>query len=1486
MLPSKFDTKNTTISKIDNYATRSKFTFRKSRKLGQFEERRGCVKMACECQRPELWELRCEEESLVKSIRDVPSSRTTLASIQFLQWTQDPDPYEGFTGVPIEGTLTVRANTTALGSTVEIPNLTATNWVINEGEPIVIQVGESTATVKIRFISDTPTIDPYEFQAFSSIVSGKAYNLEIENTIFELRVRVLQGTDVTAFDAVVYPNGRTTSKVVKACSGKPVSMLAEVYLPTPATAGIIVTTDTPNWSCNIFINPGDKVGAGTATFTPPLGTSSSKDSNGNYITEYQDLNFILVPNSGNVPTPVEYKITVAYIVYDDMQLALASYATIDNNSPQPFDPSAPFPILVTQPGGPDPYKNTHLTVKGTFTFTNTAEQASSDPPSVAVAIFDHVFIINPAFGPLFNPTGFTVVVPGGEKVGTNTFDITSFPVPGNQSFDLPPKINTTITNIDAASAACTAERFLLKIGSFYSYLIQPVTEIRWFVNNGNITNIVDFKQELPPKILRLGEDPEITDPLTLYSTQKMLKYGATAASPLIVKVTMTVTNLGGKGVGTIIDTVDPNTEVTEANFEAWSSTNINETINSFRLKLTPTAIGDGTITVSQTVQPSDCENVDYTWLNGGTVPPGDRVWTLAQPITVIAGPPGPVTNLNAVIGVNALEVRITWDPVTTDNGNPISGYKWRITGGVWSGPIPLNPREVITTAGMVAQQPYTFEVRAINSSGDGAIAVSNVVTPINVPNAPPFVSAVVGGSGQVKIAWGAPNSNGATITGYEMNNSLNPNWVPASLPSETVSGLEAQAGVNTSFGIRATCAAPAPNVGAEAQGFCVVAVTPSPPTNFTVTQIQSGAAELQWGAPADLKGSIIDGYKYQVDNGAITSVGPTVLSAQVFGLQSGSHDFKVLAHADRGVGDGETATVTLDIATAPGKPTNFVGAISGSGEVTLNWAAPSTTNGAVLDGRYKLRYGTPTPNTTIFIDAVTTVVQNLTGGQTYTFALSANSNVGYGPEEVITVAVASTPSAPTSLVAVNTGNPFEINITWNQPANANNCNIINYEYKVDNGAYQAAVPRSEIISGLSEGPHTFYVTAIGFVGGLQIGTSDPAIVNSIVLSPPGPVQSLAAVQNGSGRIRVTWSPPLLTPTTAAPTGYMIKKGADPYQNATSPSDYNNLTGGQTYTFTIKAVSDVGDGAEATVTADAATAPDPPTTLAAVSVDPLGESAPVRIQLTWSDPADLNGAVVDYYQYRYKTNSSGWSAPVTINSNVPIPYNIVGGAVDQPGALFSFEVKIVPLNGIPPSNWSTKVSGVLAAKRPGAPTNLTVSNPTAGVVSANWTSGPDNYSNVTGWLYTEGAELPPGSSTGKPMNLTNVPSGTYTYYIRQNSDLGIGAPSPGGTVIVNTLPAAPATISAISPSPGVINFTWTPPNDLGGPGTSIIAYEITYTGPAASPASPYVSTVVTPPLSLSLTGATGGQPYVVTIKAKNNKFDDWGTGIDSAQVIPA
>jgi len=111
---------------------------------------------------------------------------------------------------------------------------------------------------------------------------------------------------------------------------------------------------------------------------------------------------------------------------------------------------------------------------------------------------------------------------------------------------------------------------------------------------------------------------------------------------------------------------------------------------------------------------------------------------------------------------------VSWKAPISDGGSPVTGYVVTpFVGGVAQAPVTFNSTALTQTiTALTNGTSYTFTVAAFNAIGTGSPSVASVAVTVGAPSQPTFVSAATAGTGQLKVSWWPPASNGSPITGY------------------------------------------------------------------------------------------------------------------------------------------------------------------------------------------------------------------------------------------------------------------------------------------------------------------------------------------------------------------------------------------------------------------------------------------------------------------------------------------------------------------------------------------------------------------------------------------------------------------------------------------------------------------------------------------------------------------------------------------------
>ena len=357
-----------------------------------------------------------------------------------------------------------------------------------------------------------------------------------------------------------------------------------------------------------------------------------------------------------------------------------------------------------------------------------------------------------------------------------------------------------------------------------------------------------------------------------------------------------------------------------------------------------------------------------------------------------AAAPGAPENLRTTPGDG--QVTLTWAAPASNGGAAISKYQYRAKetdASVWtpdwmdvpdgSDPGSSAADETrVTVSGLTNGTQYRFEVRAVNSIGEGTAASRNetpVAAPARVPGQPRSLFAV-SGDGQVTLTWEAPqNDGGAAIVRYDYRHAQGTS-VPASEPwlsaglnlRQTVAGLDNDR--QYTFEVRAANSAGESDPASIQATPAANATAPSAPRFLTATAGDRFVL-LAWHAPERTGGSSISDYEYRHAIGAsVPDATPwrssdRKLEVGIRPLENGERcTFQVRAVGSV-VGPVATVTATPSASPAqrlPGRPRDVTLSAKAYAddrsrkqyaEVTLSWNPPTDLGNSVLE-RYEYRY--------------------------------------------------------------------------------------------------------------------------------------------------------------------------------------------------------------------------------------------------------------------------------------------------------------------------------------------------------------------------------------------------------------------------------------------------------------------------------------------------------------------------------------------------
>ena len=860
-----------------------------------------------------------------------------------------------------------------------------------------------------------------------------------------------------------------------------------------------------------------------------------------------------------------------------------------------------------------------------------------------------------------------------------------------------------------------------------------------------------------------------------------------------------------------------------------------------------------------------------------------------------------------------------------DGGSPITGHEYRQQAGsgafgAWTA-IPDSAATgahgaSYTVSGLTNGIRYSFYVRAVNIVGPGVPSAGTRATPVAVPP-PPSLTATAGNT-QVWLVWTSRGDGGSPLTGHEYRQQAGSGvfdtWlpIPDSAPtgahggSYIVTGLTN--GTSYTFQVRAGNAEGDGAASSPARATPTVATTvPAAPPSLTATP---GNAQvwLTWTRGSD-GGSPLTGHQYRqrTDSGstwtewtAIPDSAPAGAhgkSYTVTGLTNGtSSTFEV--RAGNAEGDGAASPVaSATPGTVPAAPTSLT-ATPGNAEVRLAWTRGGDGGSPLTGHQYRQRTdsGSTWTQWSAIPDSAPAgahgasyTVTGLSNGTTYTFEVRAGNTAGASLASPAASATPRTvPAAPTSLTA--TPGNAQVTLAWSSGGDGGSP-LTGHEYRqrTDNGSMWtewSAIPDSAAdgahfvsytVTGLSNGTtYTFEVRAVNAVGASAASNAASATPGVVPAAP----RALTAAP-GDDEVTLTWTrgeggSPLTgheyrqrTDDGGTWTEWTAIPDSDPAGTHGTSYTVTGLSNGTKYTFHVRAVNAVGEGAPSPAANVTPGAPAVPRDLTATPGD-----AEVRLAWNRGDPglSPLTG-----HEYRQQAGS----APV--DDWTPIPDSAPAGTHGTSytvtglsnGTKYTFHVRAVSAVGESPASNEVRVT-------PGAPPAPQALGTRAGdtEVMLAWLSGGSGQSPIVEYEYRQqvgsGAggdwtpipDSAPGGTHFMSYTVTGLTNGTpYMFDVRAVNAVGAGPPSNAKSATPG-VPSVPQELT-VTPKNAQVTLTWTRGDDSSSPFTGHEYRQQVGSAPVddwtpipdSAPAGAHET-------SYTVTGLSNGTTYTFDVRAVN------------------
>jgi titin len=826
--------------------------------------------------------------------------------------------------------------------------------------------------------------------------------------------------------------------------------------------------------------------------------------------------------------------------------------------------------------------------------------------------------------------------------------------------------------------------------------------------------------------------------------------------------------------------------------------------------------------------------------------------------------PGSVSNTRTIPGAPVLnsatsgdtQVTLAWATPSDTGSLSITDYEWRKNSGLWD---PLGSTALTrVVSGLINGDPYTFEVRAQNSDGDGFTSNSLTATPSTTPGAPVLNSATHGDI-KVTLVWAEPlDTGGSPITDYEWTDNSGASWDAFGSTALTGEITPLTNGTPYTFKVRAVNAN---GVGLLSSNSLTAtpSTTPSAPVLNSATPSNTQVT-LVWAEPLDTGGLTINDYEWTDNSGATwTSFGNTALTGIITGLAKGtSYTFEVRANNVNGGGTNSNSLTATIPSTIPGAPV-FNSATPGDRRITLTWAEPLDTGGSPIIEYHVILVGAT--GWSSVGSGLTIAWVDLSNGTPYTFKVRAVNANGIGSEsDPITAIPSTTPGAP--VLGSATHGDIKVTLVWAEPLDTGGSPITDYEWTTDSGAswdtFGSTALTGEITPLVNGTPYTFEVRAVN-ANGVGLLSSN-SLTSTPSTTPGAPV--LNSATPGAGKVTLAWEEPLDTGDSPI-TDYewTNNSGAswDTFGSTALTGEITPLANGTTYTFEVRAVNANGVGllSSNSLTSTPSSTPGAPVLNSATHGD-------IKVTLVWAEPLDTGGSPITDYEWTDNSGAS-WDAfgSTALTGEITPLAN---------GTPYTFEVRAVNANGV--GLLSSNSLTATPSTTPGAPV---LNSATHGDIKVTlvWAEPLDTGgSPITDYEWTDnsGASWDAFGSTALTGEITPLTNGTpYTFEVRAVNANGVGLLSSNSlTATPSTTPGAPVLNSA-TPGDGRVTLAWSPPLDTGD--SPITSYQ-TMIG-----TSPWSGNATN--LSVTWTGLTNGLSYTFRVRASNENGGGLGSNVLSA-----
>ncbi|XP_078233068.1 phosphatidylinositol phosphatase PTPRQ isoform X1 [Pogona vitticeps] len=571
--------------------------------------------------------------------------------------------------------------------------------------------------------------------------------------------------------------------------------------------------------------------------------------------------------------------------------------------------------------------------------------------------------------------------------------------------------------------------------------------------------------------------------------------------------------------------------------------------------------------------------------------------------------------------LSSTSVMLSWDPPAKPNGIIIS-YDLKLHGPERNESFTSSNNSVILED-LSPFTLYSFFASARTVKGLGPYALLRFSTDESVPLAPPENLTIVNyTSNSVKLKWSpSPQPNGIirryvfTIFDNSSETTFYQN-VSGSHNETNILGLEP-------FSVYYISVSAFTKVGNGNQisnlvQFTTMESAPDPVENIQCTATSWQAILLQWDPPLKTNG-IITHYIIAF-GGNSTIISSDNETTHTFGdlLSNTSYHFIIKAATAGGEGKGKTCNASTLSETVPTAPRDIAFSKVQSTSVTLRWIRPAAIFGYFQNYKITTQLQSIHCNNweaecieyekeqySYLADAFTEeTVYDLNKYRWYRFRVSASTNAGYGTSSpwISTQTLPGSPDAPPENVTVVVTSPYNINISWNEPAIITGPTFYLIDISsVDTDDYKASFVKTNdedkilVITGLRAFTR-YSVVVTAFTGDIHAAHTEGKASPSVIVStfeavPKDPLNNITfqKIPDEVTKFQVTFMPPSELNGNIQIYQAIVYKEDDPtvFQihnlsvidrtNKSITAIIHGLKGGHTYNISVYAINSAGAG---------------------------------------------------------------------------------------------------------------------------------------------------------------------------------------------------------------------------------------------------------------------------------------------------------------------